>query len=116
MTTNPATSPADATAPPPPAPAPIIAVRGIRKRFSGVTVLENIDFDARGGEIHTLMGENGAGKSTLMKILAGVHRPDAGRVLLDGREITIASPHAALRLGIALIHHEPLSVPDRRGE
>src|SRR5829696_5521652 len=103
MTTNHETSHAAAAATPPPSQSSqqpqqpqqpqllssVIAVR-VRKRFSGVTVLENIDFDARGGEIHTLMGENGAGKSTLMKILAGVHRPDAGRVLLDGRAVTIA--------------------------
>ncbi|HYO09845.1 MAG TPA: ATP-binding cassette domain-containing protein, partial [Tepidisphaeraceae bacterium] len=90
----------------------VISATGIRKGFSGVSVLEDVRFDARGGEVHTLMGENGAGKSTLMKILAGVHRPDAGQVLLDGRPVTLASPHAAMRLGIALIHQEPLSFPD----
>ena len=91
---------------------PVLAARGVSKSFSGVSVLADVAFDARGGEIHTVMGENGAGKSTLMKILAGVHRPDAGRLLLDGREVSIASPLAALRLGIALIHQEPLSFPD----
>ena len=91
---------------------PILAVAGVRKAFAGVVVLDDARFDVRAGEIHSLMGENGAGKSTLMKLLAGVHRPDAGDVLLDGRPATLASPHAAMSRGIALIHQEPLSFPE----
>jgi len=91
---------------------PMIAAQAVRKLFSGITVLENIDLEVRAGEVHTLMGENGAGKSTLMKILGGVLQPDAGRLLLSGREIVLTSPLAALRHGIALIHQEPLSFPD----
>src|SRR5262245_18543621 len=84
----------------------------ISKSFSGVRVLEDVDFDIRGGEVHTIMGEKGAGKSTLMKIVAGVHRPDSGTILLDQNPVTIPSPQAASKLGIALIHQEPLSFPD----
>jgi ribose transport system ATP-binding protein/rhamnose transport system ATP-binding protein len=91
---------------------PILICRNVGKSFAGVTVLDSVDFDLRPGEVHTLMGENGAGKSTLMKILAGVHRPDSGELLLDNNAIDIPSPLAALRLGIALIHQEPLSFPD----
>ena len=72
--------------------APVLAVNGVRKAFAGVVVLDEARFDVRAGEVHTLMGENGAGKSTLMKILAGVHRPDAGTLLLNGEPVTIASP------------------------
>jgi ABC-type sugar transport system ATPase subunit len=57
---------------------PMITAQAVRKLFSGITVLENIDLEVRAGEVHTLMGENGAGKSTLMKILGGVLQPDAG--------------------------------------
>src|SRR5262245_50667582 len=91
---------------------PILICRKVGKSFAGVTVLESVDFDLRPGEVHTLMGENGAGKSTLMKILAGVHRPDSGELLLDNNSIDIPSPIAAQKLGIALIHQEPLSFPD----
>jgi ABC-type uncharacterized transport system ATPase subunit len=90
---------------------PTVQIQNIRKAFSGVTVLDDITFDLLGGEVHTLMGENGAGKSTLMNILAGVHRPSGGSFLLDGKEVIISSPQAALRLGIALIHQEPLNFP-----
>ena len=79
----------------------------ISKAFSGVRVLESVDLELRAGEVHALVGENGAGKSTLLKILAGVHQPDDGRITLDGAELRIPSPHAAARLGIALIHQEP---------
>ncbi len=89
-----------------------IAVEGVRKSFGSVSVLEDITFDLRGGEIHTLMGENGAGKSTLMKILAGIHQPDAGRLTRNGNKLLLPSPLIAMREGIALIHQEPLSFPD----
>ena len=90
----------------------IIVSRGIDKSFAGVSVLRGVDFDLRAGEVHTLMGENGAGKSTLMKIIAGVHRPDRGEILLHEKPVEIPSPLAAQKLGIALIHQEPLSFPD----
>src|SRR5438045_6598642 len=93
-------------------PKPILVCSKVGKSFAGVTVLDSVDFDVRAGEVHTLMGENGAGKSTLMKILAGVHRPDAGEILLDQKAVNPASPHAAQKLGIGLIHQEPLSFGD----
>jgi rhamnose transport system ATP-binding protein len=101
------------TSDPTPSPQAIaLAARGVGKQFAGVVVLEGANFDVKAGEVHTLMGENGAGKSTLMKILAGIHQPDAGQLVLEGREIAIASPRAALDHGIALIHQEPLSFPE----
>ncbi len=91
---------------------PLIAARGISKSFAGIEVLRDVDLDLRRGEIHALLGENGAGKSTFAKILAGVHRPSRGTIALNGAPVEIANPIAAQRLGITLIHQEPISFPD----
>jgi rhamnose transport system ATP-binding protein len=92
--------------------APLISGRGIGKQFAGVEVLRNVDLDLMPGEIHALLGENGAGKSTFAKILAGVFRPSTGTLSINGAEVEIPSPIAAQRLGITLIHQEPISFPD----
>ncbi len=91
-----------------PAPAAGFALemRGIRKSFPGVRVLDDVSLAVRPGEVHALMGENGAGKSTLMKILAGALRADAGEVLLEGRPVEIGSPQQAMGLGVGLIYQE----------
>ena len=91
---------------------PLIAARGISKQFAGVEVLRDVDLDLKRGEIHALLGENGAGKSTFAKILAGVHRPTRGTVALNGQPVDISSPIVAQKLGITLIHQEPISFPD----
>ncbi len=80
--------------------------RGLTKTFPGVRALDSVDFAVHEGEVVALVGENGAGKSTLMKVLAGLHRPDAGEVLLRGARADIPGPQDALRRGIALIHQE----------
>ena len=64
------------------------------------------------GEIHGLVGENGAGKSTVVKVLAGIHQPDAGTVVLDGKPVLIHGPAHARSLGIAVVHQEPRLFPD----
>jgi len=92
--------------------APLVSARGISKSFGGVEVLRNVDLDLMPGEVHALLGENGAGKSTFAKILAGVHRPTRGTIELGGKPVEIQSPIAAQRLGITLIHQEPISFPD----
>ena len=74
--------------------------------------MRDVDLDLKRGEIHALLGENGAGKSTFAKILAGVHRPSRGALTLNGRPVEITSPIAAQKLGITLIHQEPISFPD----
>lgn len=89
-----------------------IAARRISKQFAGIEVLSDVDLDLRAGEIHALLGENGAGKSTFAKILAGVHHPTRGTLSINGKQITIDSPRNAQRLGITLIHQEPISFPD----
>ncbi len=77
---------------------------GITKAFPGVLANDEISFDVRKGEIHALLGENGAGKSTLMKILYGLHSPDAGEIYLDGQRVNITSPRVAVNLGIGMVH------------
>ncbi|MEO6595094.1 MAG: sugar ABC transporter ATP-binding protein [Planctomycetota bacterium] len=86
--------------------APLLEVRGVDKAFPGVQALLGVDFVLQRGEVVALIGENGAGKSTLMKVLAGVHQPDAGEYRLDGVAVALRSPAAALAAGIALIHQE----------
>jgi ribose transport system ATP-binding protein len=84
----------------------LVEMQRIEKRFPGVHALKGVSFDLQEGEVHALMGENGAGKSTLMKILSGVYRPDSGRILVEGREVTLPSPRAAQDKGIGIIHQE----------
>ena len=90
----------------------LIEARGISKQFGGVEVLSDVDLDLHAGEIHALLGENGAGKSTFAKILAGVHRPTRGTLRMNGDPVEVPNPIAAQKLGIALIHQEPVSFPD----
>ncbi len=91
---------------------PLVAMRGISKAFGVARILREVDFDLHAGEVHALLGENGAGKSTLMKILMGVHRPDQGRVLLEGTDITDQSVHDKLGRGIAMIFQELSLLPN----
>jgi ribose transport system ATP-binding protein len=81
-------------------------MRGICKRFSGVVALDKVSLTVGQGEVVALCGENGAGKSTLMKILGGVHQPDAGEIVVDGRPARVPGVAEAIRLGIAFIHQE----------
>jgi len=90
----------------------VLSLRGIGKHFGGVAALTDVDFSLRAGEIHGLVGENGAGKSTLMKIIAGVHQPDAGEILLDGKPVRLRSARDARALGIGMVHQELSIVPE----
>lgn len=89
----------------------ILQTRGIGKEFSGVWVLRNIDFNLRAGEIHALAGENGAGKSTFIKILSGLYAPAAGRIHLDGTEVTFDNVQMSEEAGIRTVHQEINLVP-----
>ena len=86
--------------------APALEMRGITKSFAGNSVLAGVSLRAAAGEVHALVGENGAGKSTLMKILAGVHRPDGGEVLIGGEPVHFSRPADALAHGVAMIYQE----------
>ena len=90
---------------------PAASARGIAKHFGATRALDNVDFDVMPGEIHALVGENGAGKSTLVRILGGVHRPDAGEIAVDGRPCHFSNPHDAIAAGIATIPQELRLVP-----
>jgi ribose transport system ATP-binding protein len=90
---------------------PRLRLTGIRKRFGGVRALDDVSLSVGAGEVVALIGENGAGKSTLMKILGGVHQPDAGRIEVDGAAVAIHKVSDAIGLGIGFIHQE-LSVLD----
>ena len=89
----------------------ILQMRGIKKRFGGVHALRGVDFAIAKGECVALVGENGAGKSTLMKILGGVHQPDAGEISIDGQPAVIRNVSDSISYGIGFIHQE-LNVVD----
>ncbi|HEY0932740.1 MAG TPA: sugar ABC transporter ATP-binding protein [Trebonia sp.] len=90
----------------------VLELRHAAKSFGPVRALLDGSVALRAGEAHALLGENGAGKSTLVKILAGVHQPDRGEVLVDGQEVTLPGPAAARAAGIAVIYQEPMLFPD----
>ncbi|MGB8353953.1 MAG: sugar ABC transporter ATP-binding protein [Chthoniobacteraceae bacterium] len=83
-----------------------IEFRGITKSFGGVLALRDVTLSIGRGECHGLMGENGAGKSTLGKVLAGIHRPDSGEMIVDGSSHVFSSPRNAMEAGVAMVHQE----------
>ena len=85
---------------------PALGVRGATKRFGAVVALDDVDIDARRGEVLALLGDNGAGKSTLIKCISGVHRLDAGTVEMDGVAVDPGSPAAARSLGIETVYQD----------
>jgi rhamnose transport system ATP-binding protein len=91
---------------------PLLELQHAVKSFGAVHALEDGDIELFGGEVHGLVGENGAGKSTLVKILAGVHRPDAGRLVIDGDEAIFENAKQSQDAGIAIIFQEPTLFPD----
>ncbi|MFB9908819.1 sugar ABC transporter ATP-binding protein [Allokutzneria oryzae] len=87
-------------------PRELLAMRGIVKLFPGVRALDGVDLGVRPGEVHCLLGQNGAGKSTLIKVLGGVHRPDAGEIHWRGAPVALTGPLSSTRLGVATIPQE----------
>jgi ribose transport system ATP-binding protein len=85
--------------------------RDISKSFGGVQALHKASFSAEPGEVHALVGENGAGKSTMIKILSGLFRADAGEIHVQGHEVVLEDPQAALRLSIGTIFQELTLLP-----
>lgn len=83
-----------------------LQMQHISKHFPGVLALDDVSFSLQHGEVHALLGENGAGKSTLMKILSGVYQPDSGEIIIDNQSVFFASPLAAQKAGITIIHQE----------
>lgn len=86
--------------------APFLQMKGITKQFPGVLALNQVDLSVYPGRVLALVGENGAGKSTLMKVLSGVHKRDAGEILIEGKSVEIDSPLASRQMGISIIFQE----------
>src|SRR5712691_12185339 len=86
---------------------------GIDKAFPGVIANLRVDFSARWGEVHALLGENGAGKSTLMSILAGLYRPDAGQIFINGEQRTFHAPKDAIKHGVGMVYQHYRLVPSQ---
>lgn len=91
----------------------VVEMRSIVKQFPGVIANDHVDFELRRGEIHALLGENGAGKSTLMNVLAGLYRPEAGTVLVNGKPTHFSSPGDAIEAGIGMVHQHFMLVPSQ---
>jgi D-xylose transport system ATP-binding protein len=85
---------------------PLLSLRGINKSFGAIHVLQNVDLEARAGEVTALVGDNGAGKSTLIKGVAGIHGFDSGSYSFDGRQVHVASPKQANALGIEVVYQD----------
>ena len=97
--------------------APAIELRAITKRFGPIVANDAVDFAARAGEVHALVGENGAGKTTLMSVLAGLYRPDAGTLAVGGQPVTFRAPADAIAHGIGMVYQhfmlvEPFTVAE----
>ena len=92
--------------------APVIELTGVSKRFDATQALDDVSLTLYPGETHALLGENGAGKSTLIKVMTGIHAPDAGVLRVRGEETSFKSAGEAQRAGIAAIYQEPAIFPD----
>jgi branched-chain amino acid transport system ATP-binding protein len=80
---------------------PVLAARGLAKDFRGFRAVDGVDLDVADGSVHALVGPNGAGKTTLFHLLTGFHKPSAGTIMLDGRNVAGYSPERIARLGLA---------------
>ncbi len=85
---------------------PTLRVRGLTKRFGGLTAVDRVDLEVYPGEIVGLLGDNGAGKSTLIKMISGVYHPDEGEIFFEGKETKLGSPMNALELGIETLYQD----------
>src|ERR1700761_3146855 len=90
---------------------PLVALDHVTKRFKAHVALDRVSLAFHIGEVHAVVGENGAGKSTLMNILFGLHQPDEGAVLVEGREVRHSRPSAAIPHGIGMVHQHFKLVP-----
>ena len=83
---------------------PAVKLEGVTKRFGSVVANDNVNLELYRGEILALLGENGSGKTTLMNMLSGIYFPDEGKIYINGKEVVIAGPHDAFKLGIGMVH------------
>jgi simple sugar transport system ATP-binding protein len=99
------------TNPPPAAKSPLLEARNVSKYFGAVVAIEDVSLTVRAGEVNCLLGDNGAGKSTLIKMLSGVHEPDAGTLAVDGQPVRFTAPRDALDAGIATVYQDLSVMP-----
>ena len=92
--------------------AAVLELRSVAKSFAATAALRDMSLAILPGEIHAIVGENGAGKSTLIKIMTGVHQPDAGEILVEGRPVVLRTAQEAQAAGVAAIYQEPMVFPD----
>lgn len=85
---------------------PILSLRGITKHFGGVKALTDVSLDLEPGKVVALVGDNGAGKSTLVKVMSGVHRPDSGTYLFEGREVHVSNPAEVADMGVQTVYQD----------
>ena len=90
----------------------VLELNNVVKTFSGVHALDGVKFQLEKGEIHALMGENGAGKSTFIKVITGVHQPDSGEIILNGKHVVMENTKESTKLGIAAIYQHVTAFPD----
>ncbi|MGN5630706.1 ATP-binding cassette domain-containing protein [Streptomyces sp. AC154] len=105
------TAPKAPDAPADTAPRALVELDHVSKYYGNIKALEDVSLEVHAGEISCVLGDNGAGKSTLIKIIAGLHRHDAGSFLVDGEETTLANPRDALDRGIATVYQDLAVVP-----
>jgi D-xylose transport system permease protein len=86
--------------------APLLELRGIEKHFGAVQALRGVDLVVPAGAVTALCGDNGAGKSVLVKCIAGIHEPDAGRILWSGEPVRVRSPRESAALGIEVVYQD----------
>ncbi|MFF2599805.1 ATP-binding cassette domain-containing protein [Streptomyces californicus] len=106
-----ATAGAQADAEPPTGSGPLVELDDVSKYYGNIKALEHVSLEVHAGEITCVLGDNGAGKSTLIKIIAGLHRHDGGRFLIEGEETVLANPRDALDRGIATVYQDLAVVP-----
>lgn len=94
---------------------PMLILENINKKFPGVNAVDNVSISFFQGEIHAILGHNGAGKSTLLKIISGAHRKDSGKMILNGKEISLTSPSDGLKNGICMVYQEVDLIPHLTG-
>jgi len=85
---------------------PVLSIRNMVKRFGGLTAVNDVSLDISAGEVVGLVGDNGAGKSTLIKCVSGVHSPDTGKIVFEGKEVRFSRPIEARQAGIETIYQD----------
>jgi simple sugar transport system ATP-binding protein len=90
---------------------PLMELKNIEKHFGPVIALSGVSVSVMAGEVHCLLGDNGAGKSTFIKTMSGVHKPSAGEILVDGKQVQFNNPRDAMNAGVATVYQDLAMIP-----